>query len=304
MAANNNPVARWCVTVNNWTEDDVTSASNFFETDVVKYAVMGKEVGEQGTPHLQIFFILTTTQRFSWVQTKFPRGHIEKAHHSSQQNSDYCKKEGDFDEWGDLPSDQGKRNDLLDAIKWAETIAEERGRPPTSPEVAAEFPVIYCRYPRFTRTITRRAQAVLFEEGNGEPVGWQRDLEGILDGEADDRSVYFYIDYDGRKGKSWFQRYYYTKHVGDVQLLSSGKREDVAHTIDISRRVFFFNIPRDSIQYLQYTILEQLKDRVIFSPKYESQTKMINHKVHVVVFTNEMPDNTKMSRDRFKLVEI
>jgi hypothetical protein len=82
-------------------------------------------------------------------------------------------------------------------------------------------------------------------------------------------------------------------------LLAPGKRDDLAHAIDVSKSVFLFNVPRGSMEFLQYGVLEQLKDRVIFSPKYESTTKVILQKTHVVVFCNEEPDLTKMSADRY-----
>ena len=75
----------------------------------------------------------------------------------------------------------------------------------------------------------------------------------------------------------------------------------MAYVIDISKSIFLFDIPRGSMEYLQYSILEQLKDQMIFSPKYESVSKVIPHKVHVVVFCNEEPDRNAMTEDRYKI---
>ena len=100
-------------------------------------------------------------------------------------------------------------------------------------------------------------------------------------------------------GEKFFCRWMLTRHPEKVQILSVGKRDDIAHAIDVSKSIFLFNMPRGGMEYLQYTILEQLKDRIIFSPKYASCTKVLYYQPHVVVFSNEEPDMTKMSADRY-----
>nr|AUF34970.1 putative replication-associated protein [uncultured virus] len=94
-----------------------------------------------------------------------------------------------------------------------------------------------------------------------------------------------------------------TQFPDKVQILSGGKRDDIAHAIDPSKQIFLFNVPRGGMEYLQYTILEQIKDRMVFSPKYNSQTKILRNRAHVVVFSNEMPDIEKMTHDRYDYFE-
>lgn len=84
-------------------------------------------------------------------------------------------------------------------------------------------------------------------------------------------------------------------------MLSIGKNADLAHAIDESKRVFVFDIPRGSMEYLQYGILEQLKNRMVFSAKYNSTTKILHQKPHVIVFCNEDPDMDKMTNDRYNI---
>lgn len=87
-------------------------------------------------------------------------------------------------------------------------------------------------------------------------------------------------------------------------MLSSGKRDDVAHAIDETKDVFLFNIPRGGMEYLNYTVLEQIKDKMVFSPKYNSRTKIFRQNTHVIVFCNEEPNMAKMTRDRFHCVNL
>jgi len=136
----------------------------------------------------------------------------------------------------------------------------------------------------------------------GDLLEWQSALEQQLLAPPNDRQVHFLVDPEGGAGKSWFASYWLSKHAEDTQLLSVGKRDDLAHAVDSSKRFFFFDIPRGGMEYFQYSILEQLKNRVVFSPKYESTTKLLVHVPHVVVFCNEEPDTTKLTADRFDTV--
>lgn len=61
-----------------------------------KYWVIGKEVGEQGTPHLQCYFNFKNQKRFSTLKKAVPRAHWEKARGTVQENLKYCSKDGDF----------------------------------------------------------------------------------------------------------------------------------------------------------------------------------------------------------------
>jgi len=138
----------------------------------------------------------------------------------------------------------------------------------------------------------------------GEPRAWQRDLETRLNADANDREIIFVVDTIGGCGKSWFIRWWLSRKGELTQRLSVGKRDDLAYAIDESKRYFLFDIPRDSAEFIQYNILEQLKDRLIFSPKYVSRTKMLQEVPHVVCFMNQDPDRTKLSADRYKVINI
>lgn len=289
---------RWVFTLNNYSNEEYEHCVETIQRDC-KYGVVGRETGEAGTPHLQGFVLLNQSQRLSWLRNKFGnRYHWETARGTNEQARDYCKKEGDFAEFGEFTS-QGKRTDLDELLSWMREFEEEHRRPPLSPDFAQSHPEAYLRYPRLVRLAEHRAHPVQLEFG--EPRAWQRNLEEELLQEPDDRTVIFYVDPTGGSGKSWFQRWYVTEHPGTAQVLSIGKRDDLAHAIEVTNRVFFFNIPRGGMEFFQYVICENLKDRMVFSPKYNSRLKCFRQRVHVVVFCNEAPDETKMSADRYDI---
>lgn len=98
---------RWVFTINNPTLEDSLQCSAFLEDEsLVKYAVLGREVGESGTHHFQGFVVLRSPQRQRWVLRHLGgRAFLEKARGTSKEASDYCKKGSDFDEWGACPAD-------------------------------------------------------------------------------------------------------------------------------------------------------------------------------------------------------
>lgn len=91
---------RWCYTINNPTADPTTPKDEF------SYHVYGREVGESGTPHLQGFIIFNKPKRLNQVKNLISdKGHYEVAKGKNKQASDYCKKDGDFQEFGTLPEE-------------------------------------------------------------------------------------------------------------------------------------------------------------------------------------------------------
>jgi len=171
---------------------------------------------------------------------------------------------------------------------------------PTPALVAAEYPSIYLQYGRVMEWID-----LIYPVNvpvDGEYRQHQQHLATILEQPPSDRKIYFVVDTVGNTGKSWFIKKWMQTHLAETQMLSIGKRDDLAHTVDPSKRFFLFDLPRSGSEYLQYTILEQLKDRFIFSPKYHSRTKVLEHLPHVVVFMNEHPDMTKLSADRYEII--
>jgi len=93
-------------TVNNYTDEDehqVWALPHYHGN--VKYICVGKEVGESGTHHLQGYVYFNEKKSLKQLKEWFPTAHFEEKRGTHKQASDYCKKDGDFFEWGDLPAD-------------------------------------------------------------------------------------------------------------------------------------------------------------------------------------------------------
>lgn len=293
--------SRWCFTLNNYSDEDCDQVQASFEEGHCRYLVVGREVGETGTPHLQGFFILQNSQRLSFCKGLISsRAHFEHARGSNVQASDYCKKDSDYYEFGKLPLSRGKGSQW-DALRDWLRACDDR---PSDEDLFGEFPGLLCQYPNGVS----KALDICFppptpDYSSASLRDWQSELRGFLDETADDRTIRFYVDEEGGSGKSYFTDYYEAT-LGNSQYLSVGRRDDLAHAIDPTKRVFFFDIPRGGMEYLQYVTLEQLKNRRIFSPKYESRTKYLHQTPHVIVFSNELPDVSKLTSDRVYIKQL
>lgn len=85
----------YCFTVNNWTEEELEQMTRGFEVSGCKW-VIGKEVGESGTKHLQGAVFYKNPRSFEAVKKELPRAHIEKCKGTWEQNYEYCTKDKDI----------------------------------------------------------------------------------------------------------------------------------------------------------------------------------------------------------------
>ena len=108
------------------------------DTEWLDYLVFGREVGQGGTPHLQGFLCCSTKQRWSTMNNKiFGRGnsgrvHWEVARSTPKQASDYCKKEGNWDEFGSYEHPVNQWDDIKSMIEGGETIEAIRDKYPAT----------------------------------------------------------------------------------------------------------------------------------------------------------------------------
>lgn len=294
---------RYCFTINNYVDAEVNALELLGASTRIQYLIYGKEVGENGTPHLQGFVIFRSAVRFTNAKRHIgTRAHVEVTRGTSQQAADYCKKENDFKEHGSLPNEPGKRNDWE---RYKEYVME-LGRVPTQRELILHNTSLYARYAKKCYEIANAYLASPDLVGEqGEPrFGWQTRCAGLVEGEPSARSIHFFVDPTGGNGKSWMCRWAISRFPDKVQILRIGKRDDLAYAVDETKQVFIFDVPRQQMTYLQYSVLESLKDQMIFSAKYESSLKVLRNKVQVIVMCNEPPDQSQLTGDRYNIINI
>lgn len=82
----------WCFTLNNWTDEDLKGISSIVP-EKCKSAIIGSEVGANGTPHLQGYIEFKSKSRPKSAFSN-DRIHWEKCKGSKEDNIKYCSKEG------------------------------------------------------------------------------------------------------------------------------------------------------------------------------------------------------------------
>lgn len=128
-------------TLNNYTEHELETIKSLTDSGKCNYIIFGKEIGANGTPHLQGYIEfprdrqLTTLKRIPGLT----RAHFEGRKGTQEQAISYCKKDGDWVEFGEKKS-QGARNDLkeiVDRLKKGEISLDD---------IVLDYPMIYNQY--------------------------------------------------------------------------------------------------------------------------------------------------------------
>ena len=148
-----------------------------------------------------------------------------------------------------------------------------------------------------------------------DPYPWQADLAAILATKPDERSIVWIHETEGNVGKSAFAR---DAAIDGRTLVFAGKANDAKSAVadwvaplDKDKQplppkpldAVILDVPRVSADYISYQALEEFKNGMFFSGKYASRMVVMPF-IHVVVFSNEPPDTSKMSKDRWQVYRI
>lgn len=136
-----------------------------------------------------------------------------------------------------------------------------------------------------------------------EPYGWQKEVIDIIKTKPDKRSIYWFWEPKGNVGKTTLCKYLVVKHNA---LIVTGKSSDMFHAIAKNpkkRTIIIVDVPRSAQDFINYGAIEQIKNGLIFSGKYEG-SQMVFNCPHVIVFSNDTPEIEKLSLDRWKIIRI
>jgi len=147
----------WCFTINNpTTQDDADLCLLRLSSE---YGVFGREVGSEGTPHYQGFVRFGAATRFDRIKRLLPRAHLEPQRGSIHQAADYCKKDGDFDEWGTPPTTKRDNKE-----RWRFII--DRAELGDLGSIKDEYPGEYLRYLDKLKSLKERPVTILGDLNN------------------------------------------------------------------------------------------------------------------------------------------
>lgn len=309
------------MTLNNFTNDELEHLRTVTQDSKkkIKYICWNQEVGESGTPHLQVY--AQASEKLSikqWhaalgdrMSNIVPTVNIPAA-------IQYCKgiqngqpKQGSdpatVEEFGEAPK-QGERNDLIEAGN----AIRKRKLDDLMFEGTEHEPAIAKHYSYFRDLdqLCRDRQA--YQEGKAEHAEiiasrtrqpWEQHLMQTIANDQDKRSIHWYFDRIGETGKTVNAKD--LMYFGNAFYSTGGKAADIAHAYKYEP-IVVFNIAASQDSKMMdhlYKILEEFKDGVFSSGKYNSRIKAFKIP-QVIVFANDPPNEDKMKTNRFKIYDI
>lgn len=308
------------MTLNNYTPEELEHlrAVTTHKDTKIKYITWNQEVGENGTPHLQIYaqaFDKLSVSAWhkslgSRIANIVPTQNQERAikycqgFEYDESTHSYVPKPGSspFEEFGKPPcTDQGSRTDLHTAH------AEILKRPLAEVMLSGEHTQAIASHYAFFKDLDTHAQAdrafkrarIQHNEFMAQrtPLAWEQVLHDIIAAPPCSRSIHWFVDMVGETGKTINAKSLYFNH--NAFYCTGGKASDIAHAYQYQPIVVFNLVAsqdKDTQAYL-YTILEQFKDGIFSSGKYNSMIKTFPIP-HVIVMSNEWPDESRMKKSR------
>lgn len=248
---------RFVFTLNNYTEEEVQGLENVF-VSMSQYFVMGREEGEQGTPHIQGYVEFKNQVDFTRLKSINNRVHWEKAKGTRRHNEVYCTKEKKF------------------IIHKEKTLAEEI------------------------------REEVLSEYDNVVWYDWQQEILDMVSEPCQERrKIHWYWEEVGNRGKSFLATYLSLRFN---TIVCDGTKADIFNQVRVmihdekeKPEIVIVDLPREG--YINMKVLEQLKNGIIYSGKYEGG-KCALPKLHVLVFSNREPEYEELSEDRWSVHRI
>lgn len=255
---------KWCFTLNNYNELDLKNLVSVLETRKHRY-IIGEEIGEQGTPHLQGYIEGTNAISFDTLCKWCPKGHYEPCKGSTKQNVNYCSKDGKFHTNINV-------NKYIDKIEYCLNLQYKE-----------------VKWKPFQQDIIER---ITSNEPDDRKINWFYDINGNVGKSFLCKYIALKFENviisEGKKDNVYNQ----------VLTLYSSENYDIT-----KRMVIILDISRHNQDFINYGCIESLKNGCIYSGKYEGGT-CIFPPPFVFIFSNCEPDYEKWSEDRYNVKNI
>jgi len=236
----------------------------------------------------------TNARSFSSVKKDYPYAHIEARKAVNLQDAAaYCKKEGNYVEYGDLPLDKrGKVNE------WAEIVTDIQSGDDLA-TLTLKYPEAAIRYANGIKSmyeLHRPKHKFSILEKYGKYNSIQETIIQYVNGPTHDREIFWIYDPKGGAGKTDLANHLICNN--GFLVFGNAKTADVALAWNGENVIFDYS--RSQQDHINYGVIEDIKNGRIFSGKYQSCTKLYA-RPKVIIFANFLPDTGKMSSDRWNI---
>lgn len=298
---------RWVFTWFNFTETDIKYLSDVKFEHNFNYLVFGFEIcPTTKNPHLQGYVefscpytMVTVKNKLDPINKKASPVQVKPADKCRLANFRYCSKDGKYIEINHVDKSQNQddpytpeMNFLIENPNFSDFMLMY---PETAIKHHAGINNIINQINNKHNETTLIAQYDCFI-----PKKWQASLMNDLNTVPHPRKIIWIWENVGNVGKTYMAMYLAAVHK--AAYLQNGKSSDLAHAYN-GQNIVVFDFPRTSIEKINYSIIESLKNGIVFSPKYNSQTKVFPTP-HVVIFANFPPNRSALSQDRWDIREI
>ena len=288
---------RVCFTINNYEPDLPQQFVKYAEDtkDQINFLVIGEEIGQNGTPHLQGFINIKQNPKTCGIKfwkKEIPGGqtaHFEPARGTDLQNEKYCTKDGPFFKVGE-PSEA--------TDTWKEVLEMAKV---DLHEVQKIDPEIFVKHYHQLKAINDDYNKPKMAADLPELREWQEVALNKLKNQHE-RRILFVVDEVGGKGKSCLAKHIMT--TMNSWACQGGKINDLMYAYDTNAEYVVFDMARcNNPDYYPWNFMENLKNGWFTSTKYKGGLKMFNAP-KIIVFMNEEPPRCKLSSDRYEIYKI
>lgn len=298
----------WIWTLNNYTDDQVRKIKDL---DNYQYIVFGHETAPTtGTPHLQgfVYWNSRRSKKATYTDLCGATVRVKSVRSTFEQASKYCK--GDytttrgkfkplniFFEKGELPADKNAK--MKSSERFQNAIEEaERGDDISDP-------ILKLQYYRPLKQIALESNLSRYSVQTQilDLYAWQASIVDICNGPINNRIVHWVYDAIGGRGKTELCKYLVSNY--NAHMFFAGKHADMAYMypMDPPRKVVCLDLTRDVEERVPYSFMENIKNGMIQSTKYDSHMKCFPSP-HLFVFANFLPDTSKLSYDRWRIINL
>ncbi len=270
------------------------------QTDKLSYICWGLETcPKTNKKHYQGWLQCKIGMRITGIKKIFKtkKIHLEACKGNEQSNDKYCQKDNIYKTWGEYTT-QGSRTDI-------HTIYNDIINGSTELEISRKHPVAHAKYHKaFARKIkleqNDKAMINLKKEYNNVILKeWQLFAIKILKLQSN-RQILWIVDQEGNQGKTFLGKYLVAEN--NAFYIRNGKSTDIAYAYN-NQKIVVFDYTREQEERINYQSIENFKDGILFSPKYESTTKIFTP-CKVIIFSNFHPDESKLSKDRWHILSL
>lgn len=273
--------------------------------DHLTFLVVGEEYGDIANKrHYQIYAEFNKQMYNKGLRTLFGVVEGEVFHHENRrgtatQAAEYCMKDGNYNVYGEpKKKDQSAMRTLFNSVKEGKTNIELLEE---NPDVALDRNSIKFMRESIEEDNNEKRKRLMIEKWG--PVELYPHQEFIKSEflNQDDREILWVYDQVGNTGKSVLAMHLLAV-LESVIYLQNGKSSDLAHIYNGQEHVVF-DLTRSTESRINYTIIEQMKNGLVYSPKYQSKMKY-SMGVKILILANHLPNFEAMSKDRWNVIKL